>query len=57
MKRVFGDSFFFIALLNVRDFCISFEAMRAERLEEALTGDHHFTQAGFTLLMDPSQLE
>lgn len=133
MKRVFGDSFFFIALLNARDFhhdracdatrevhgviittrwvvaevgnalsgisarksfalflegletqarvvvlpdsdvlfergatlfrarldkewsltdCISFEVMRAEGLKEALTGDHHFAQAGFTLLME-----
>jgi uncharacterized protein len=31
--------------------CISFEAMRTCRLEEALTGDHHFEQAGFQTLM------
>ena len=37
--------------------CISFEAMRSEGIHEALTGDHHFTQAGFTLLMGSSQLE
>jgi uncharacterized protein len=32
--------------------CISFEAMRALGLQAAITGDHHFEQAGFmTLLM------
>lgn len=132
MKRVFGDSFYFIALLNARDFhheqarsitrnlpgtvvttrwvlaevgnalsslgarrsfalflaglatqgevsvlpdsdllyergvrlfatrsdkewsltdCISIEAMRHEGLTEVLTGDRHFLQAGFTLLL------
>lgn len=132
MKRVFGDSFYFIALLNARDFhhrqarnitrslsgpvvttrwvlaevgnalsglgartsfarfiaglatqgevlvladsdllyergarlfatrhdkewsltdCISMEAMHQEGLADVLTGDRHFLQAGFTLLM------
>ena len=31
--------------------CISFAAMRACALKEALTGDHHFEQAGFQVLM------
>jgi hypothetical protein len=30
--------------------CISFVVMERERITEALTGDHHFEQAGFTLL-------
>jgi uncharacterized protein len=58
MRRAFGDSFLFIALLNPRDVpewsltdCISFAAMRVCGLEEALTGDHHFDQAGFQLLL------
>jgi hypothetical protein len=36
MKRVFADTFFFLAYLNSG---------------EALTGDHHFEQAGFVLLL------
>ena len=31
--------------------CISFIVMADEALTEALTGDHHFTQAGFTALL------
>ncbi|MBM4048434.1 MAG: type II toxin-antitoxin system VapC family toxin [Planctomycetes bacterium] len=31
--------------------CISFVVMTDEGLSEALTGDHHFEQAGFTLLL------
>jgi predicted nucleic acid-binding protein len=31
--------------------CISFVVMRDERLREALTGDHHFEQAGFQALL------
>jgi predicted nucleic acid-binding protein len=31
--------------------CISFEVMEREGLTEALTGDHHFEQAGFIALM------
>jgi predicted nucleic acid-binding protein len=31
--------------------CISFRVMQREGLTEALTGDHHFEQAGFTALL------
>ena len=31
--------------------CISFAAMRVYALDEALTGDHHFAQAGFKVLL------
>jgi predicted nucleic acid-binding protein len=31
--------------------CISFVVMAEEGLTEALTGDHHFEQAGFTALL------
>ena len=31
--------------------CISFVVMSDEGLTEALTGDHHFEQAGFTPLL------
>lgn len=31
--------------------CISFVVMSGEGLTEALTGDHHFEQAGFTALL------
>ena len=31
--------------------CISFVVMRERRLSEALTADHHFEQAGFTILL------
>jgi len=31
--------------------CISFEVMREHGMSEALTGDHHFEQAGFTALL------
>lgn len=32
--------------------CISFVIMKQERIQEALTSDHHFTQAGFKILMN-----
>ena len=31
--------------------CISFLVMRQHGITEALTGDHHFEQAGFTILL------
>ena len=31
--------------------CISFVVMERERMTEALTGDHHFEQAGFKALL------
>jgi uncharacterized protein len=31
--------------------CLSFEIMRQRGITEALTGDHHFEQAGFTALL------
>jgi predicted nucleic acid-binding protein len=31
--------------------CISFGVMAEEKLTEALTGDHHFEQAGFKVLL------
>ena len=31
--------------------CISFVVMRDEGLDESLTGDHHFEQAGFAALL------
>ena len=31
--------------------CISFVAMQEQGLEEALTGDQHFAQAGFSVLL------
>jgi hypothetical protein len=31
--------------------CVSFVAMREREIAEALTQDHHFKQAGFTILL------
>jgi predicted nucleic acid-binding protein len=31
--------------------CLSFVVMNQEKITEALTGDHHFEQAGFTALL------
>lgn len=33
--------------------CISFVVMKEHGISEALTGDHHFEQAGFVALMKP----
>jgi predicted nucleic acid-binding protein len=33
--------------------CISFVVMSERRITTALTGDHHFEQAGFTALLKP----
>ncbi|MCA9418383.1 MAG: type II toxin-antitoxin system VapC family toxin [Candidatus Omnitrophica bacterium] len=32
--------------------CLSFVVMESEGIQEALTGDHHFTQAGFVSLFE-----
>jgi uncharacterized protein len=32
--------------------CISFQIMHARGIREALTGDHHFVQAGFVALLE-----
>lgn len=31
--------------------CISFEVMREKNIRDALTGDHHFEQAGYEILL------
>ena len=31
--------------------CISFVVMEGQQIEQALTADHHFRQAGFTVLL------
>ena len=51
MKRAFGDSFFFIALLNPRDNYHQ-RTVALNELVDALTGDRHFAQAGFKLLLE-----
>ena len=33
--------------------CISFEVMTERGMTDALTGDHHFVQAGFSALLLP----
>ena len=33
--------------------CTSFVVMEQDRLSDALTGDHHYTQAGYTALFAP----
>ncbi len=35
--------------------CISFQVMKDRRIEEALTGDRHFIQAGFRALLLPAR--
>jgi uncharacterized protein len=34
--------------------CISFTLMKEKALTQALTGDHHFEQAGFAILFKPA---
>jgi predicted nucleic acid-binding protein len=43
MKRVFADTWFYLAT--------PFVVMRDEDIRDALTGDRHFEQAGFTALL------
>jgi uncharacterized protein len=33
--------------------CISFVVMKKHKIKDALTGDHHFEQAGFNALLKP----
>ena len=35
--------------------CASFRLMEDKRVTEALTADHHFKQAGFTILVEPDK--
>ena len=59
MRVVFADSFYYLAILNPRDSaharaltdCITFLVMNDTGSTEALTGDHHFRQAGFQTLL------
>lgn len=56
MKSVFADTFYFLALLDSREesHLKAVEFSRDPQLilvSEALTGDHHFLQAGFTALL------
>lgn len=49
MTAVFADTFYRIALLNAAD--ESFVVMSDHAIVGALTGDHHFEQAGFPALL------
>ncbi len=63
MKTAFGDSFFLRRGLDLYQSrpdkawsltdCISFIVMGDERLDDALTGDRHFAQAGFVPVFGP----
>ena len=35
--------------------CASFQLMEEKNMTEALTADHHFKQAGYTILMEMSE--
>jgi hypothetical protein len=50
VKVVFVDTFFLLAALTLTD-CISFSVLSEEGLSEALAGDRHFEQAGFTAVL------
>jgi hypothetical protein len=41
MRTVFADTFYFLALVDLSD----------RKISEALTGDKHFEQAGFSALL------
>ena len=47
MKPVFADAFYFVALLNRADQ----HHAKVTKLTDALTGDRHFEQAGFKVLL------
>ena len=55
MTPVFADTAFYIAQRLDKDWsltdCISFVVMRRRGLTDALTSDHHFEQAGFSILL------
>ena len=55
MTPVFADTAFYIVQRLDKDWsltdCISFIVMRRRGLTDALTSDHHFEQAGFTILL------
>jgi hypothetical protein len=59
MSTLFADAFFFVALLNPRDRAHSLANAYIEpdlelpllATTDALTGDHHFEQAGFRALL------
>ena len=44
MNAVFADTYY----------CISFAVMEQHGISQALTADHHFEQAGFTVLLKTS---
>jgi hypothetical protein len=48
MSTVFADSFYFIAQLNPAD---EAHGKATAFTTDALTGDHHFEQAGFIALL------
>lgn len=47
MTSAFADTFYFLALLDTREE----RHLREEGITQALTGDKHFEQAGFTALL------
>jgi uncharacterized protein len=52
MSALFADTYFFVSWdkeWSVTD-CISFTVMKDKSLTRALTGDHHFGQAGFAIV-------
>lgn len=54
-RALFRDGFELFAARPEKEWslvdCISFAIMRQRRLNDALTADHHFTQAGFRALL------
>jgi uncharacterized protein len=54
-ERLFSDGFSLFSKRMDKEWsltdCISFVVMQREGIHEALTGDHHFEQAGFVALL------